>query len=47
MSRKSSRRSGRPYQPYPTRSTNWMARFIIMAVIAFLILCAVAVAIGR
>ncbi|MEO8510670.1 MAG: hypothetical protein ABI534_05455 [Chloroflexota bacterium] len=47
MSRKSPRKSGRPYQPYPTRRTNWTARIIIMAVIAFLILSAVAVAVGR
>lgn len=47
MSRKSSRKSGRPYQPYPRHRTNWTARFIILAVIAFLILSAVAVAVGR
>ena len=47
MSRKSSRKSGRPYQPYPTRRTNWTARIIILAVVAFLVLSAVAVAIGR
>ena len=47
MSRRSSRKGGRPYQPYPTRRTNWTARFIILAVIAFLILSAVAVAVGR
>ena len=47
MSRRSSRKSGRAYQPYPARRTSWTARFIILAVIAFLVLSAVAVAITR
>ena len=47
MSRRSTRKSGRPYQPYPARRQNWTARFIILAVIAFLVLSAVAVAITR
>ena len=47
MSRRSSKKGGRPYQPYPAQRTNWMARFIILAVIAFLVLSVVAVAITR
>jgi hypothetical protein len=26
------RRRGRPYQPYPTRSVNWVARLVIVIV---------------
>lgn len=32
MSRRSSSRRRRPYQPYPERRTNWMARVLIVGV---------------
>ena len=36
------RRKGRPYQPYPTRSTNWGARLVIVAV-GFIMVLGIAV----
>ena len=36
------RRKGRPYQPYPTRSTNWGARLVIVA-IGFIMVLGIAV----
>ena len=41
MSRRAVRR-GRPYQPYPERRGNWVARLLIVAV-AFLMIAGVAV----
>ncbi len=37
MSRSARRRKGRPYQPLPERHNPWLARLIIVAVIALLI----------
>jgi hypothetical protein len=36
------RRKGRPYQPYPARSTNWSARLLIVA-IGFIMVLGIAV----
>ena len=36
------RRKGRPYQPYPARSTNWGARLVIIA-IGFIMVIGIAV----
>ncbi|HEY8179706.1 MAG TPA: hypothetical protein VIH33_04835 [Candidatus Limnocylindria bacterium] len=36
------RRKGRPYQPYPTRTTNWGARLAIV-VIGFIMVLGIAV----
>ena len=36
------RKSGRPYQPYPQRRTNWAARLLIVAV-AFIMVAGFAV----
>jgi hypothetical protein len=36
------RRKGRPYQPYPARSTNWGARLVIVAV-GFIMVLGIAV----
>jgi hypothetical protein len=36
------RRRGRPYQPYPTRSRNWGARLVIVA-IGFILVLGIAV----
>ena len=36
------RRKGRPYQPYPTRSANWGARLVIVAV-GFIMVLGIAV----
>ena len=38
----SRRRRGRPYQPYPTRSTNWGARLVIVA-IGFIMVAGIAI----
>jgi len=32
------RRKGRPYQPYPAKTTNWAARLVIVAVGFILVL---------
>jgi hypothetical protein len=47
VSRRSSRRRARAYQPYTPRRTSWAARIIVITVIGFLLLGAVAVTIGR
>jgi hypothetical protein len=36
------RRSGRPYQPYPTRRHNWAARLLIVA-IGFVMIIGIAI----
>jgi hypothetical protein len=36
------RRKGRPYQPYPARTTNWGARLVIVA-IGFILVLGIAV----
>ena len=36
------RRKGRPYQPYPARTTNWAARLVIVA-IGFIMVIGIAV----
>ena len=36
------RRRGRPYQPYPARTTNWGARLVIV-VIGFIMVIGIAV----
>jgi hypothetical protein len=36
------RRKGRPYQPYPARTTNWAARLVIVAV-GFIMVLGIAV----
>lgn len=41
MSRRSGRR-GRPYQPYPERRTNWMARLLVVFV-AFVMIAGIAI----
>jgi hypothetical protein len=41
MSRRSNRR-GRPYQPYPERRVNWVARLLVVA-IAFIMVAGFAV----
>jgi hypothetical protein len=46
MSR-SRRRSGRPYQPYPQRRSNWGARILIVLVGAALFVGVVAIAFSR
>ncbi|HET7521105.1 MAG TPA: hypothetical protein VFK61_06170 [Candidatus Limnocylindria bacterium] len=38
----SRRRRGRPYQPYPTRRTNWGARLVIVA-IGFIMVAGIAI----
>ncbi|HEX6128751.1 MAG TPA: hypothetical protein VF071_07000 [Candidatus Limnocylindria bacterium] len=42
MSRRSGRRSGRPYQPYPERRVNWVARLLVVAV-AFIMVAGFAI----
>ena len=39
------RRRGRPYQPYPARTTNWAARLVIVA-IGFIMVIGIAVLAG-
>ena len=41
MSRRSNRR-GRPYQPYPERRTNWVARLVVVFV-AFVMVAGLAI----
>jgi hypothetical protein len=38
------RRRGRPYQPYPARSSAWIARFLVLVVGVALVLGALAFA---
>ncbi|MEP6681051.1 MAG: hypothetical protein ABJB65_06185 [Chloroflexota bacterium] len=45
--RRAARRGGRPYQPLPPRRSHWVARLLILAVGLFLLLGALAFAIGR
>jgi hypothetical protein len=41
------RRKGRPYQPYPTRTTNWAARLVIVAIGLIMVLGIGVLAFGR
>ena len=41
------RRKGRPYQPYPARSSNWGARLVIVIVGFILVLGIAVLAFGR
>jgi hypothetical protein len=47
MTRRRAGRRGRPYQPLPPRRSHWVARLLILAVGLFLLLGALALAIGR
>ena len=47
MTRRRGGRRGRPYQPLPPRRSHWVARLLILAVGLFLLLGALAFAIGR
>lgn len=46
MSRSSRRRKGRPYQPLPERHNPWLARVVIVAVVALLVLGSLALFAG-
>ena len=37
MSRSARRRKGRPYQPIPERRNPWLARVLLIAVVALLV----------
>lgn len=41
------RRRGRPYQPYPTRDRQWIARLLVLLVVVGIILTGAALAFGR
>jgi hypothetical protein len=47
MTRRRGGRRGRPSQPRPPRRSHWVARLLILAVGLFLLLGALALAIGR
>lgn len=41
------RRRGRPYQPYPARNRQWVARVLVLLVAVGIVLTAVAFAFSR
>ena len=41
------RRRGRPYQPYPARDRQWLARLLVLLVIIGLVLTGAALAFGH
>jgi hypothetical protein len=47
VTRRRTARRGRPYQPLPPRRSHWLARLLVFAVGLFLLLGALALAIGR
>jgi hypothetical protein len=46
VSRSPRRKSGRPYQPYPQRRSNWGAKLLIVFVGLALLIGAIAIAFG-
>jgi hypothetical protein len=41
------RRRGRPYQPYPARNRQWIARLLVLLVVVGILLAGVAIAFSR